>query len=301
MDVLFNPFSIARKMERPLILDGAMGSLLQQHGVPRDEYLWMSLANITHPDNVVEIHKQYIDAGANIITTNTFRTNPAAIREYSLKENRYYPELKNFVEKSVDLARKAAYGTPVLIAGSNPPAEDCYQKETKLTVKDYFWNHETHIKKLFYNKCHFILNETQSHYDEIETVSTICMKNKIPFVVSIFFDGDFRLLSGETVDRVIQNILRYEPLAIGFNCIRPDLFLSFISKRKLDFNWGVYMNCGSGEYADDIIRPGISPDDYKEIVKRFLKYNPSFIGGCCGTTPEHIKKIKEIYDERVDH
>jgi methionine synthase I (cobalamin-dependent) len=61
------------------------------------------------------------------------------------------------------------------------------------------------------------------------------------------------------------------------------------------------MNCGSGEYTDNIITPGISPDGYKEIVKLVLKYNPSFIGGCCGTTPDHIKKIKEIFDERIIH
>jgi methionine synthase I (cobalamin-dependent) len=301
MDVLFNPFSIARRIKRPLILDGAMGSLLQQHGVPRDEYLWMSLANITHPDTVIELHKEYIDAGADIITTNTFRTNPVAIGEYSSKENRYYVEHNNFVEKSVDLVRKAAKGTPVLIAGSNPPAEDCYQKETKLTKEDYYLNHEVHIKELFLNHCNFILNETQSHYDEIEAISSICSRENIPFVVSIFFDDDLRLLSGEPVDAAIQNILKYEPLAIGFNCIRPETFLEFISTQKLNFNWGVYMNCGIGEYTDNIITPGISPDGYKEIVKLVLKYNPSFIGGCCGTTPDHIKKIKEIFDERIIH
>ncbi len=301
MDVLYNPFSIARRIKRPIILDGAMGSLLQQHGVPRDKHLWMSLSNITHPDTVIELHKQYIDAGADIITTNTFRTNPSAIRKYSSKENRYNLELQNFVERSVDLARKAAYGTPVLIAGSNPPAEDCYQAESKFTKEEYFRNHEAHIKKLFLNHCHFILNETQSHYDEIETVSSLCMKEKIPFVISIFFDGNFRLLSGETVDAAIQNILKYEPLAIGFNCIRPEIFLEFISTQKLDFNWGVYMNCGSGEYKDDMITTGISPDEYKEIVKQILRYNPSFVGGCCGTTPDHIKKIKEIFDERINY
>src|ERR1017187_7612228 len=98
MDVIFNPFSIARRMKRPLILDGAMGSLLQQHGVPRDESLWMSLANITHPEIVTELHRQYIEAGSDIITTNTFRTNPVAIGEYSSNENRYYIELNNFVK-----------------------------------------------------------------------------------------------------------------------------------------------------------------------------------------------------------
>ena len=299
MDVLFNPFSIARRIKRPLLLDGAMGSILQQHGVPRDKNLWMSLANITHPEKVTELHRLYIEAGADIITTNTFRTNPEARRKYFLQENKHTFGLHDFVEKSVDLARKAAQGTPVLIAGSNPPAEDCYQIESKLTKDDYYKNHEIHIKKLFFNKCHFILHETQSHYDEIEIVSSICMKEKIPFIVSLFFSEDFRLLSGEPVDSVIQNILSYDPLAIGFNCIRPEIFLEFISTRQLNFNWGVYMNCGGGGYNDDIIKPGISPVEYKGIVKQILKYNPSFIGGCCGTTPDHIKKIKEILDERT--
>lgn len=301
MDVLYNPFSIAKRIKRPLILDGAMGSILQQHGIPRDKCLWMSLANITHPDTVIEMHKHYINAGADIITTNTFRTNPSANKEYSSRENKYYNELQNFVEKSVDLVKKAIQGTSVLIAGSNAPAEDCYQVESKLTKEEYYRNHEAHIKELFHNHCHFILNETQSHYNEIEIVSSICMKEKIPFVVSIFFDDNFRLLSGETVDKAIQNILQYEPLAIGFNCIRPETFLKFIITQQLDFNWGVYMNCGNGKLSDEIINPGISPADYKEIVKRVLVYNPSFIGGCCGTTPEHIKKIKEIFDERIDH
>jgi len=278
-----------------------MGSLLEQQDVPRDESLWMSAANITHPDVVTELHKQYINAGADIITTNTFRTNPAAIREYSATKDKNYLDLQNFTEKSVELARKAAYGTPVLIAGSNPPAEDCYQVECKLTKEEYYRNHEIHIKELYINKCHFILNETQSHYEEIEIISSICMKEKIPFVVSIFLDDNFSLLSGETVDSAIQNILKYEPLAIGFNCIRPETFLEFISNRQMNFNWGVYMNCGNGDYKDDIIIPGISPDEYKEIVKRVLKYNPTFIGGCCGTTPEHIKKIKEIFDERINN
>lgn len=301
MDVLLNPFSIARRIKRPLILDGAMGSLLQMHGVPRDHYLWMSLANITNPDTVIKLHKQYIDAGADIITTNTFRTNPEAIKEYLSNQNKYFNEPENFVERSVALAKKAADGTPVLIAGSNSPTEDCYQKETRLTREDYYRNHEEHIKKLFLNHCHFILNETQSHYEEIKIVSSICAKERIPFIVSIFFDEEFKLLSGEPVSEVIQDILSYEPLAIGFNCIRPETFISFIRKQELDFNWGVYMNCGKGDYNEDIIETGITADGYKGIVKQVLKYNPSFIGGCCGTTPDHIKKIKDIFDERIDY
>jgi homocysteine S-methyltransferase len=294
----YNPFSLARKIKRPLILDGAMGSMLQLRGVPRDDLLWMSLSNITHPDVVMGLHSEYIEAGADIITTNTFRTNPEANRNLTSLQGKYNIELHNFIAKSVDLAIKAAGNLPVLIAGSNPPAEDCYQKESKLSKEDYYWNHKLHIKKLYLNHCDFILNETQSHLEEIETVCSICNKENIPFVLSLFFDDEFKLLSGETVEYAIKDILTYNPLAISFNCIRPELFLTFIKGKELDFNWGVYLNCGSGGFTDDTITTNISPEEYKEIMKQILQYNPSFIGGCCGTTPDHIRKIKEIFDER---
>lgn len=298
MDFFNNPFSTARRIKRPLILDGAIGSLLQMSGIERDRDLWMSLANITHPETVTELHRKYIEAGADIITTNTFRTNPEAEKKYYMRGDKHFNELHSFIERGVDLAKRAASGTSVLIAGSNAPAEDCYQREVKLSNGDYYWNHELHIKKLFLNKCDFIINETQSHYNEIEMISKICVKERIPFIMSIYFDEEFKILSGEPVLQVIQNILKYNPLAIGFNCIRPETFIAFIKGQKPDFNWGVYMNCGGGSITDDIIVPGISPDEYKEVVKEVLKYNPSFIGGCCGTTPDHIKKIKETIDER---
>ena len=301
MDLNFNPFSLARRINRPLILDGAMGTVLQSRNVPKDEHLWMSLANITHSDKVLELHKEYIEAGADIITTNTFRTNPAAKRGYSVEGNNSIIDLHGFVTKSVDLAIKAVGGTPVLIAGSNPPAEDCYRKDSSLTKTDYYWNHELHIKKLYLSGCHFILNETQSHLEEIEKISSICSKNEIPFVVSLFFNDDYKLLSGHSVEEAIQVILNYNPLAIGFNCIRPETFLSLISNQIFDFNWGAYLNCGSGNITDEHISTGILPDEYKQIIKKLLKYNPSFIGGCCGTTPDHIRKIKEIFDERINY
>ena len=68
--------SFIRNSNKPLILDGAMGSLLQQKGIPFDEYLWTAKANISNPNLVKDIHENYISAGADIISTNTFRTNP---------------------------------------------------------------------------------------------------------------------------------------------------------------------------------------------------------------------------------
>ncbi len=286
-----NPFALARRIKRPLILDGAMGSMLQQIGNKPEGSMWMSLLNLTHPDDVIKIHKDYISAGADIITTNTFRTNPIAIENYQNKI-----DINNLVKQSVEHAIEAAKDLPIFIAGSNAPAEDCYQAKRKVSKKLLEANHKKHIELLMKYGSSFILNETQSHFDEIKIICNFCSSNKIPYVISLFTDENLKLLSGESVNEIINYILDYSPLAISLNCIRQETFVKYFNKSNFNFTWGTYLNCGKGEYTDDSISSGVSPNKYKNIVKNILAKSPSFIGACCGSTPEHIKKIKELLD-----
>ncbi|MGE5399137.1 MAG: homocysteine S-methyltransferase family protein [Ignavibacteriales bacterium] len=284
-----NLFDFARRIHRPLILDGAMGSLLQQRGVKEDDWLWTSIAGIEHGEAVQSIHKEYIEAGADIITTNTFRSNPAAVKNSS----RTGITSDYLVKTNVELAKSARGGLPVIIAGSNAPAEDCYQVNRTLQLRDLEENHEQHIDSLMLNGCDFVLNETQSHFDEISIICNYCSKNDIPFIVSIFFTGDLKLLSGENIEDVIRFLQDYNPLAIGFNCIRPDVFVNFIKNHNPDYSWGTYLNCGSGNYTDKIITCGISGQEYARIVSGLLQFNPCFVGACCGSNNNHIEKIRE--------
>ena len=288
-----NPFSLAKRINRPLILDGAMGSLLQQMKVKSKGSLWMSYANIEDPGKVYSIHKKYIQAGADIITTNTFRTNPVPLKEFrKLKSER-------LVEASVKLAIKAKGNLPVLVAGSNAPAEDCYQKERTITKKELTYNHHKHIDLLISAGCDFILNETQSHFDEIKIISKYCKESNIPFVISFFFDSNLRLLSGEGLFDVINFVLESEPIAIGFNCIMFKTFKKALTKINTGYNWGFYINCGSGNYTDEIIKCAVSPEQYLTDVRQSLQKKPSFIGACCGSSPLHIKEIKSFLDGRI--
>ena len=167
-----NLFSFAKRINRPLILDGAMGSMLQSLKVKAKGSLWMSNANIESPERVIEVHKEYIAAGADIITTNTFRTNPAALNEFSeIDQNK-------FVKESVALALQARKDLPILVAGSNAPAEDCYQEERTISKKELSHNHKKHIDLLMSAGCDFILNETQSHTDEIKIIAQYCNQQK---------------------------------------------------------------------------------------------------------------------------
>lgn len=287
-----NFFSLAKRINRPLVLDGAMGSMLQSSGEKSKGSLWMSYVNIKSPEKVLEVHKKYIEAGADIITTNTFRTNPAALKDF--------PQIKSekFVKDSVSLALKARGSLPLFVAGSNAPAEDCYQAERTISKKELEYNHQTHIDLLISSGCDFILNETQSHLDEIKFISQYCFRKKIPYVISFFFTKELKLLSGENLFDVIKLISDYEPLAIGFNCIMPKIFRKTLKQITGSYNWGFYLNCGSGNYSDEIITCNVSPIEYVKHVKSALKKKPSFVGSCCGSSPYHIKEIKKHLNGR---
>ncbi len=283
---------IYQKKNRPLVLDGAVGSYLQSEIKSESSPLWSSELNFTHSEEVIKLHKKYINAGAEIITTNTFRTNPLAIKESS-KQNQDF----NLVNHSVKLALEARDDKDVLIAGSNAPAEDCYQTARTISKNELMDNHYSHIEQLWSYGVDFILNETMSHFDEIEIVSKYCFENKVPYIVSLYLNEKLKLLSGEDLFETLKFISDYSPIAIGINCIAPSLFQKIDLSKMTKTKFGFYLNCGSGNVTDEIITCGISPGEYVEEIKKYKDYNPVFIGSCCGSSPEHTKAIRKYVDE----
>ncbi len=275
-------------------MDGGIGSLLHQRGFLPDEHLWTSSAVITAPQLTANIHKEYAAAGADIITTNTFRTNPEA----AAKSNFEFTS-KQLVDEAVRLAKEAAGGYDVLIAGANAPAEDCYQREVTLAKDKIYDNHCGHIDNLIEAGVDVILNETQSHLEEIEIICKICSAGDFPFVVSLFFDENLRLLSGESVQEAAQIVRSYSPDLICFNCVKPESFMKLFEIINFDFEWGFYLNCGLGKISDDKIEECLSPSAYLEITKNFMNDNLKMIGSCCGSSPAHTKVIRKYLDELV--
>ena len=278
--------------KRPLILDGAIGSNLQHLISGSKNPLWTSKLNIDNPDEVTKLHLEYIEAGADIITTNTFRTNPAAFKNGNINCTN-----EEIIRAGVELALIARSGNNIIVAGSNAPAEDCYQKKRTLRKIELEENHFFHIEKLLESGCDVIWNETLSHLDEIKIVSSFCYNNKIPFTVNLFFDEDLNILSGESIFDVIEIVKPFKPIAIGFNCITPLLMEKLFKKLYPNFNWGFYINCGSGNFTDHEIKCGIDPHEYVQVAKKYLKYSPMFVGSCCGSGTLHTKSIKDELSE----
>ena len=117
-------------------------------------------------------------------------------------------------------------------------------------------------------------------------------------MISLYISESQNILSGESLKYVVKFILDHKPLAIGLNCIPTELFLNLREQVSSYYYWGYYLNCGSGKPTDEIITCGVSPDDYLETVKESMVYNPSFVGSCCGSNPNHIKKIREYLNGR---
>ncbi len=278
-------------LNRPLILDGANGSLIHKLGGKIDPVLWSSISCLTDFEIVLSVHKGYIESGAEIITTNTFRTNPAAVKQSGIKLNN-----GDFVKKAVAITKTAIGDSKILIAGSNSPAEDCYQKNRTISNNDLEFNHKKHIELLWENGVDFILNETQSHFDEIKIICEFCHSQRIPYVISLYFDKDLKLLSGESVFEVIDLIKYFSPLFISVNCISATVFNELSIKLEEDLIHGFYLNNGS-ENDNGLLDEKYSCDEYLEIIKKYINKNTLMIGACCGSNFSHIRRIRKYFDE----
>jgi homocysteine S-methyltransferase len=284
----------AKLKSKPLLIDGAIGSYLQQKGFETDNTLWTAKINQSDPEAVIVIHKEYIEAGADIVTTNTFRTNPSSLNKSG------YSYFSSYVTQAVSLAKQSVDNKKIYIAGSNAPAEDCYLKVRTLSNKELQMNHSKHIDLLIDNDVDFVLHETQSHLDEIKIICDHCDKHGIPYVLSLYLDETMHLLSGEKLESIFSLLADSSALAIGINCISPILFSKIIGSISMPDRWGYYLNCGSGQPSDKVIECGIQPDEYLDTVIKSVQYTPSFIGSCCGSSPAHTKKIREYLDGKVN-
>lgn len=279
---------------RILILDGASGTMLIKNGLLPDKNLWTSHAAVFSKNILKSVYTDYIKAGADIITSNTFRTNPAATAKSHLD---IYPD--ELVLQNIKLIKEASeeLEKPVIIAGSNAPAEDCYKIKRELDINSLEYNHKKHIELLYENGADIILNETQSHLDEIEIICRFCSENEIPFIISLYFTSDFKLLSGEYLIDIINFVKAYHPDAISFNCIKQEQLYNFFTRWNPNYGYGYYLNAGSGDVTDENFICSLSPNEYLEFAVKNKNKNQLFIGGCCGTNTKHIEILREhIYE-----
>ncbi|RPI67856.1 MAG: hypothetical protein EHM47_15225 [Ignavibacteriales bacterium] len=129
----------------------------------------------------------------------------------------------------------------------------------------------------------------------MKIICEICSKYNIPFVLSLFFDNNLNILSGEPAIGIIKLINNYNPLAVGFNCISISLFRHFLETSEFNFPWGFYLNYGLGKFTDRKITHISEPGSELKVLSLAEEKNATFAGACCGSGPEHIKYIRNFF------
>ncbi len=318
---------------RVLLLDGATGTELTRRGADTSLPLWSAGALRDHPDIVRAIHTDYVEAGADILVANTFRSNVRALRNARLLDQGAALNCR-----AVELAREAAKGgtpdrkDPVWIAASLAPVEDCYSPELVPDEKTLADEHRQMIAWLGGQRFQPTSTQKRAIIDSptseemghpfskevghpravdliwIETMNTVREARiaahaagdaGLPFVVSFVVKENGDLLSGEPLEEAIEAVEPFEPLALGLNCIPPSGLTRNLPRLRAatDRPLVAYAHLGNPEPITGwSFSQDVSPEAYAKEAARWIELGARIIGGCCGTTPAHIAALRSLID-----
>ncbi len=289
-----DPFEILLSQSKAVLLDGATGTELSRRGFDVDRPGWSANAILEAPDLLLSIHRDYVEAGAMVITANTFRTH-----RRSLANTLYAGRDVELTRRAVEIAREAT-GDRALVAGSIPPLGDCYRPDLSPCDAEMREEHEEQVEKLASSGVDLLILETMNNQCETVIAADVAGKSGLPFVVSLIVRNANELLSGEPLGRVIDSVLAHsKPSAICINCVHPEdarLALKELGMLIPDVPLGFYGNThhwhlGDGEVRFDDAK-GLSALEYGSAMKSlFEDLGLRLVGGCCGTGPDHIHQM----------
>ncbi len=278
-----------------VLLDGATGTELERHGYAGELPLWSSHGLLDAPDAVAAIHADYVDAGAEIVTANTFRTQSRVLARSPVFRGR----ARELTEVAVALARRAADRRPgeVWVAGSAPPLEDCYRPDWVPDAESLESEHHEHAANLVLAGVDLILIETMNSTAEALAAARASAATGLPFWISFVCGTDGRLLSGESLASAIESVRTTGPDVVLVNCLPPSAVAPCLTALAASgCTFGVYANLGAPyPNSPDQRREDHDPLAFAEQAQRWIDAGARVVGGCCGTTPAHIRALREAH------
>ncbi len=295
--------SIHKKLEnkKTIILDGGMGAELEKNGAKMDEKMWCGKCSVDHPELVRKIHEDYISAGADVITTNTYSTTPISMRQYG-----YEDSIEKFNKKSVQVAKEAIKNSSkdVALAGSVSTFGNFY----KLGLKAMIPGFDEQLKILSGEGVDLIILEAMSSQaDIVETMLNCSTKVNIPvwLSVSCVMDDQKNIMLGynDTIDsdtHVYENFetsinnfkkLHSGPILVAHSDINITGKAIETAKKNYHGIVGAYPNKGYYEKPHWRFIDDMTPTGYLNEVRSWIKNGAQIIGGCCGIGVEEIKAI----------
>jgi homocysteine S-methyltransferase len=282
---------------KPLLADGAMGTVLHARGEGFDACF--DELNRTNPGLVAEIHRDYIAAGAQIIKTNTFGAN-----RYKLARHGLETQVTEINRSAADLARRAVLASfkPVLIAGDVGPLGVRLAPFGRVQPEQAKAAFAEQIRALAEVGVDLILIETMTDLAEtrVAIAAARSVAPDLPVIASMTFTRDDRTLLGDSPRNVAQGLAEAGADLIGINCSGgPNQVLRILMEMRRaapQARFSVMPNAGWPEQVGGRIMYPAGPDYFGEYALAFWQNGAAVIGGCCGTTPEHIAVMRRAID-----
>lgn len=289
--------SLATRKNRPAILDGAIGTELDRRGASSAGPAWTALASLDDQRLLSEIHRDYLLAGAELLTANTFRTSRRAFLAAGLPEGLW----REAARAAVGIAREVADGE-VPVAGSIAPLEDCWRPDLAPPDGEAFAAHSATAAELVAAGIDLLWIETFGTIGEAVAASRAAASagepRGVPFAVSLTTRADGRLLSGESLERAAAMLSSVGARAASINCVPPwyvDCALEKLSS-AVELPIGVWANLGRAEEGQDWSEEAyVSPEAYADLAVGWHADGARMIGACCGSTPEHIAALSRRF------
>jgi homocysteine S-methyltransferase len=274
-----------------IVADGAMGTMLYAKGVFINRCY--DEMNLTDPDKVREIHEQYLKAGAELIETNTFGANPIKLHPHGLAER-----TEEINRRGAQIAKDAA-GDRAWVGGSLGPLGKPLSPLGKISIVEAMDFFRPQIKGLVAGGVDVIIIETISDLLEMTAAVQAARKEcELPIIVMATFPADGRTMLGYTPEEVMTTMTQLGVNVVGANCSEgPHDMLSTVERLKLanaEMPIAAMPNAGSPQMHDDRVLYMSSPEYMAEYARRFILAGAHLVGGCCGTTPDHIRAIKAM-------
>src|SRR5262245_9822145 len=274
--------------ERVLVCDGAMGTMLYAKGVFINKSF--DALNVSQPDLVLDVHQQYVRAGADIVETNTFGANRIKLGSFDLADS-----LVAINQAGARLAREAA-GDRAYVAGAIGPLGIRIEPWGKTSVDEARTYFREQAKALIESGVDLIVLETFRDLNEIgAAIDAVRDVAPLPIVAQMTTEEDGNTLDGTPPEKFAPELERRGATVIGVNCaVGPAPMLETIERMEAVTSRRLSAQPNAGKPRDVEGRNIYlcSPEYMATYARRFILHNVRIIGGCCGTTPEHVRQIK---------
>lgn len=272
---------------RPHLFDGAMGTMLYARGVPI--HRCYDELNLTDPDLVRRIHEEYVRAGAEILETNTYGANPAKLARFGLED-----KVHAINARGAELARRAA-GDRVCVAGAIGPLGLRIEPYGPTSVEEAQAWFRAQVEGLLDGGVDLFVLETFSDLLELQqalrAIRAVC---DLPVVAQVTVREDGRTSLGTDAATCLARLAAWGADAVGFNCsIGPSLMLDVVERVRqvTDRPLSAQPNAGLPKEVEGRTMYLGSPEHFAQVALRLVRQGVRFVGGCCGTTPDHIARM----------